>query len=252
MRHDKLQGHSQANPRTRLWASPHSAAECVGVLPRNRSWCFHRRNSVQGNGHRGISGSPSSGTMLQSGPDPGEGCWPLLFPEQVGCAGCVGGDGHWDHPCSRGQPLTTSERGRWAPASQCPSLRTSLSCSKQCPRALRVQGWTWGWEARLLSVDGVQGAPLVWGLSLGNEFSSVSFGFCHCCPGLQCPSACLLLTPFPCFPSELWKPILFILHPPILWLFVWVWVFLFITKDIDCTSTFVNLRPLLLGNLLIS
>lgn len=102
MRHDKLQGHNQANPRTRLWASPHSAAECVGVLPRNRSWCFHRRNSVQGNGHRGISGSPSSGTMLQSGPDPGEGCWPLLFPEQVGCAGCVGGDGHWDHPLLQG------------------------------------------------------------------------------------------------------------------------------------------------------
>lgn len=46
--------------------------------------------------------------------------------------------------CSRGQPLTTSERGRWALASQCPSLRTSLSCSKQCPRALRDQGWTWG------------------------------------------------------------------------------------------------------------
>lgn len=33
---------------------------------------------------------------------PGRVAGPSSFPEQVGCAGCVGGDGHWDHPLLQG------------------------------------------------------------------------------------------------------------------------------------------------------
>ena len=153
MRHDKLQRPSQANPRTCLWASPHSAAESVGVLPRNRSRCFHRRNSVQGNGHRGISGPPSSGRMLQSGPDPGEGCWSLLFPEQVGCAGCVGGDGLWDHPLLQGDShwLRRREGGgrqhpsvpHWEPVSAARSSAHVLGGFRCGHGAERQDCWVW-------------------------------------------------------------------------------------------------------------
>lgn len=153
MRHDKLQGHSQANLRTRLWASPHSAAESVGVLPRNRSWCFHRRNSVQGNGHRGISGSPSSGTMLQSGPDPGESCWPLLFPRAGGlCWMCwrrwslgppaAPGDNHWLHRREGGGHQHRSVP-HWEPVSAVRSSAHMLCGFRGGRGAERQDCWVW-------------------------------------------------------------------------------------------------------------